>query len=98
MLNLGLGDQQIGIVVTAYMLSQVVFGLLGGMITDKLGRRLTTAVFDFIAWCVPCAIWVFAHDFWVFLLAALINGVMKVTQNSWDCLMVEDAKIGRAHV
>jgi MFS family permease len=91
MLALGLRDADIGLVTTVYMLSQVVFGLLGGVITDKLGRRLTTAVFDFFAWCIPCVIWFLAKDFWFFFGAALVNGMMKITQNSWDCLLVEDA-------
>jgi MFS family permease len=92
MLALGLRDADIGFVTTVYMLSQVVFGLLGGVITDKLGRRLTTALFDFFAWCVPCAIWFLAKDFWFFFGAALVNGMMKITQNSWDCLLVEDTE------
>jgi hypothetical protein len=68
----------------------VVFGLLGGVITDKLGRRLTTAVFDVVAWSIPCLIWAVAANFWYFLIASVINGAWQVTQNSWDCLLVED--------
>jgi hypothetical protein len=56
-----------------------------------MGRRLSTAVFDFLAWSIPCLIWAFAEDFWLFLGAALLNGTMRITSNSWDCLMVEDA-------
>jgi MFS family permease len=92
MISLGLKDWEIGFVASVYMLTQVVFAFLGGPITDKLGRRKTTAFFDFIAWSVPCLIWLAAENFWFFLAAALFNGVMKVTQNSWDCLLVEDAK------
>jgi MFS family permease len=92
MLAVGLGDVQVGFVATVYMLSQVVFAFLSGPITDKLGRRLTTAIFDFLAWCVPCLIWMRAEGFWFFLVAALFNGAMKVPTNSWDCLMVEDAE------
>ena len=91
MLALGVRDQQIGLVATVSMVSQVVFGLLGGVITDKLGRRVTTAVFDLVAWSVPCLIWAFAQNFWWFLAAAVVNGTWQVTQNSWDCLLVEDA-------
>lgn len=92
MLALGIRDAEIGLLTSVGMLSQVVFGLLGGVITDKLGRRKTTAIFDFLAWCVPCVIWMFAQNFWFFLGAQLINGVWKVTQNSWDCLLVEDVE------
>jgi MFS family permease len=90
MLALGVHDAQIGLLATISMLSQVVFGLLSGVITDKLGRRTTTAVFDIIAWAIPCLIWAFAQNFWWFLIASVVNGAWQVTQNSWDCLLVED--------
>ncbi|MDR1444056.1 MAG: MFS transporter [Treponema sp.] len=92
MIALGLTDTEIGFIATVYMLSQVVFAFLGGAITDKLGRRMTTAVFDFLAWSLPCIIWIRAENFWFFFVAALFNGTMKVTTNSWDCLLVEDAE------
>jgi len=98
MLALGVEDTRLGFVTTVGMLSQVVFGILGGVVTDKLGRRLTTAIFDFTAWCVPGIIW-FAVSlvdekwaFGFFLGASVINGTLKISQTSWDCLMVEDAK------
>ncbi len=90
MLALGVHDAQIGLLATIFTLSQVVFGLLSGVITDKLGRRVTTAVFDIVAWSVPCLVWALAQDFWWFLVASVINGAWQVTQNSWDCLLVED--------
>lgn len=92
MLALGLHDEQIGLLATISLLSQVVFGLLSGVITDKLGRRATTAVFDVVAWVIPCVVWAVAQNFWFFLVASLVNGAWQVTQNSWDCLLVEDAK------
>jgi MFS family permease len=91
MLALGLRDSDVGFIASVYMLVQVVFAFLSGAITDKLGRRKTTAVFDFISWSIPCLIWMLARDFWFFFVAAFFNGAMKVTTNSWDCLMVEDA-------
>jgi MFS family permease len=92
MLALGMKDAEVGFIATVYMLMQVIFGLLGGVITDKLGRRKTTAIFDFISWSIPCLIWMRAQGFWFFFVAALFNGAMKVTTNSWDCLLVEDAE------
>jgi MFS family permease len=100
MLALGISDIQLGFITTIGTLSQMVFALLGGIINDKLGRRWTTAVVDFIAWCIPCLIWVGASlvdprwAFWLFLGASVVNGTLKVTQNAWDCLMVEDARRG----
>lgn len=92
MLVLGLEDAQIGLLATVGMVSQVAFGLAGGIITDRMGRRLTTALFDVIAYVIPCLIWAVAQDFWAFLAASLLNGALQVTQNAWDCLLVEDAE------
>ena len=96
MLALGVHDENIGLLATISILSQVVFGLLSGVITDKMGRRMTTAVWDIVAWVIPCVIWMLAQNFWWFLAAAVINGAWQVTQNSWDCLLVED--VDRAEI
>jgi MFS family permease len=92
MLALGLHDTQVGLVATIYMLSQVVFAFLSGPVTDKMGRRRATAVFDFISWCIPCLIWWRAEGLWFFVVAALLNGAMQIPTNSWDCLLIEDAE------
>ncbi|MCL2042995.1 MAG: MFS transporter [Treponema sp.] len=92
MVALGLTDSQVGLTATIYMLSQVMFAFLSGPITDKMGRRKATAVFDFIAWSIPCLIWLRAEGLWFFIVAALLNGAMQVPTNSWDCLLIEDAE------
>ena len=91
MLALGLKDTQVGFVATVYLFSQMVFSFLSGAFVDKLGRRLSTAVFDVIAFVIPCIIWWQAVNFWFFFVAAFLNGAMKVSQVSWNCLLVEDA-------
>lgn len=91
MLSLGMNDVQVGIISSIYMFSQTVFAMLSGAIVDKLGRRLSTAIFDFLAWSLPCLIWASSQGFWFFVVAALLNGTMKIPTVSWDCLLVEDA-------
>ena len=91
MLTFGISDVQIGIVTSIYMFSQMIFAFLSGAIIDKMGRRKSTAIFDFLAWSLPCLIWASSQGFWFFVVAALLNGTMKITTVSWDCLLVEDA-------
>jgi MFS family permease len=91
MLSLGLKDSQIGIVLSISLVVQLLSALMSGPITDKLGRRMTTMIFDFISWTIPAAIWAVAQDFRFFVVAALFNGVWRVTHTSWSCQMVEDA-------
>ena len=92
MLALGLTDTQIGSIVSISWGFQLVFALLSGVVTDKLGRRRTTLIFDIIAWSVPAVISAIAQNYWYFLVAGIINSVWRFTHNSWSCLLVEDAE------
>jgi MFS family permease len=91
MLTFGISDVQVGIVTSIYMFSQMICAFLSGAIVDKMGRRKSTMIFDFLSWSLPCLIWAFSQGFWFFVVAALLNGMMKITTVSWDCLLVEDA-------
>lgn len=90
MLALGLTDSQIGLLASVGLGLSVISALLSGAITDKLGRKRTTLIFDIISWSIPTLIWAVAQNFYYFLAAAVINSVWRVTMNSWSCLLVED--------
>lgn len=92
MLALGLADQQIGLILSISTGFQIVLALLSGAVTDKLGRRRTTLIFDIVAWSIPALISALAQNFWYFLAAGIINSVWRITHNSWSCLLVEDAE------
>ena len=89
-----LTDKQIGLIASVNMLFRAVFALLGGAITDKLGRKKTTFIFDMCSWSVPCLLWAFSQNIWWFMIAAAFNGIYQITENSWSCLLVEDADKG----
>ena len=90
MLALGLNDAQIGLVVTINWISQLLMAVFSGVITDKLGRRLTTLIFDLTCFAIPAVITALAQDIRYFLAAAVISGTFRIVQNSWNCLLVED--------
>lgn len=91
MYSLGVKDVEIGILLSVGLFLQLFAALMGGVFTDKFGRRYTTFIVDFVAWTIPCLIWAFSQNFWWFLTAAVFNSVWQITQNSWQCLLVEDA-------
>jgi MFS family permease len=68
----------------------VFFTILGGPLTDKLGRKRATFIFDTISWSAATIVWAIAQDFNYFLLAAVLNAAWRVPMTSWTCLMVED--------
>lgn len=91
MAALGLSPIDIGTVSTVFFASQMVWALLSGPLTDKLGRRLCTVIFDILSWSVPSFMWMCAQNYWWFLVAALFNGMWRVTENSWGLLLIEEA-------
>lgn len=92
MAALGLSPAQIGYVASINIVAQVVFATLSGVITDKLGRRKTTFLFDMLSWSVPEFIWMISQDFTWFAAAAVFNGAWRVTENSWSLLLIDDMK------
>lgn len=92
MTAIGLSYADIGYVTSIMMASQMVFAVLSGVLTDKLGRRMCTLIFDVLSWSVPTFLWMLAQDINWFIAAALFNGMWRITENSWYLLMIEDAK------
>jgi MFS family permease len=91
MLAVGLTDWEIGVLATALMVGRTIYGACAGVFTDKLGRRLGTALFDVIAWVIPSIIWAVSDNFWFFLAAVVFNAAGPATHSSWDGLLIEDA-------
>jgi len=87
---LGLSDVQVGLVASLFLLARAATSALSGAVTDKLGRKRCTFLFDAVAWSLPCLLWALARNVWWFYAAALFNGFMQITDNSWTCLLVED--------
>lgn len=92
MAAMGLTAYEIGIVTSVYYISQAISSVLSGVITDKLGRRLTTVIFDTLSWSVPTFLWMCANSLGWFVAAAVFNGMWRITDNSWGLLLVEDAE------
>jgi MFS family permease len=92
MVALGLADQQIGLILSLSWGLQIVLALFSGVVIDKLGRRRTTLIFDILSWAIPSLISAVAQNFWYFLAAGLVNSAWRISQNSWTCLLVEDAE------
>ncbi len=90
MYQIGLTSQQIGLLITIGFVLQMFCAFIGGVIADKMGRRLSTLIFDFIAWSIPCLIWAFAQNFWWFLAATIFNATFQITNTTWNCLFIED--------
>lgn len=87
----GVSDAQIGFNIAIGFIAGAVFSLFGGIITDALGRRRTTLIFDLISWPGAVLIYLFAHNFWMFALGTAINSLSRITGVSWNLMVVEDA-------
>jgi MFS family permease len=90
MVALGLTDRQVGLVTSVSLAGQAALALVAGVITDRLGRKRATLIFDILSWSVPCLIWAAAQNIVWFLVAGLVNSLRRVPDISWTCILVED--------
>jgi DHA1 family tetracycline resistance protein-like MFS transporter len=93
MLELGCTPAQVGLVSTVGLACQLVFSLVSGRVTDRLGRRRATLVFDTLSWSGAMLLWAFARGFPWFIAAVVVNSSVRIVQTSWTCLAIEDAPV-----
>lgn len=87
----GITDIEIGLILSIATAIMVVTSMMGGILTDKFGRKKITMAGDFLGWVVPCLIWAISDNFWLFLIAAGLNAFEQVNQTAWVCFVNEDA-------
>jgi MFS transporter, DHA1 family, tetracycline resistance protein len=96
---LGCSPQQIGAIASIGLVFEMIFSFTGGYITDRLGRKKTTLIFDVVAWTIPTLIWAGARGYAYFITAAIINSIVRIVYTSWSCLLIEDTpRRRRVHV
>jgi MFS family permease len=91
MAALKMSPLDIGIVTTVSFISQMLAAPLSGVLTDKLGRRLCTLIFDITAWVIPTFLWATATGPASFYVAAVFSGTWRITETSWGLQLIEDA-------
>lgn len=87
----GVTPTQLGYLISIGFIASILFSMTGGWITDRLGRKKTTLIFDTLAWPVSLLIYLVSRSFWMFALAQVMNGVSKIVSVSWNLMVVEDA-------
>jgi len=91
MLELGMTRSQVGMVTSLGLAIHIFFALISTYVTDKLGRRYTSLIFDIIGWGVAQLVWAFALDIRFFIVAAVFNAFFRIVANSWMCLLLDDS-------
>lgn len=91
MKELGVTDRQIGYIISIGYIAGTVFSLFSGIITDRLGRKRTTLIFDFISWPLTVFIYLISGSFIMFAIATVLNNTGKIVGVSWNLMVVEDA-------
>ena len=91
MKELGVTDQQLGYLISLGYIAGIFMSLVSGTITDRLGRKRTTLVFDFISWPLSVIIYLVSDSFLFFALAVLANSFSRIVGVSWNLMVIEDA-------
>lgn len=91
MKELGVTDRQLGYLISIGYIAGTFFSLISGVVTDRLGRKKTTFIFDFISWPGAVMIYFLSNSFAMFALAAFANSFCRIVNVSWNLMVIEDA-------
>lgn len=80
----------LGTLVTIQLSSQFISSFLGGVITDKLGRRKTCYYFDLLSGALSVLLLACARNFWWFAISMAFSGCWQINTNAWNGLLTED--------
>jgi MFS family permease len=86
----GLSARQIGVVTTVGAAAGLVMQCVAAPVTNLLGRRRTLLVFSLLCWSIPLLLWAAARGMALFILAAVIFSVSRVTTVAWYCMATEE--------
>lgn len=90
MKSLGVSEINMGLLNSLMAVFTVITSFIAGPITDRMGRKRTSLVFDLVTWTAAMLIWAVSQNFWFFLAAVVFNSFGKITYTSWTCLAIED--------
>lgn len=88
----GITPEQMGFLISTGFLASVLFSMVGGVVTDALGRKRTTLIFDLLSWPLALILYFFADNFWWFALGQVVNSLGRIVAVSWNLMVVEDAE------
>lgn len=92
MRSVGLSSTEIGLLGSGTLALSFLFQAVAAPVTNRLGRKRTTLIFDLISWSVPMFVWAAAHSFTAFALAAALSATGRIVTVSWNLLMIEDVE------
>jgi MFS family permease len=87
----GISNKQIGYLIAINFIFSAVFSLFGGVISDHLGRKKATLIFDFISWPLALLLYAISNSFWMFAIGMFMTSFGKIVAVSWNLMVVEDA-------
>ena len=88
----GLSDANIGVLMAIGYISGMVCALFAGEIINRLGRKRSTYIFEYLTWSISSIIYIFADSFWLFALGKLVSGLQQISSVAWTFMVMEDAE------
>jgi MFS family permease len=92
MTSIGLTSVQVGWIGSIMLAFSFVFQTLAAPITNRMGRKRTSLIWDLISWTLPMLIWTFSQSFLAFAIAAILNSSVRIVSVSWSLLVIEDVE------
>ncbi|WP_240741789.1 MFS transporter [Deinococcus sp. KSM4-11] len=90
MREVGLSSSEIGWVGSVTLAFSFLFQIMAAPITNRLGRKRTTLLWDLVSWTLPMFVWAVSSSVWAFMVAGVLSATGRIVMVSWSLLVVED--------
>ncbi len=90
LLEKGITESQVSLLMTASNISALVFSFFSSSVVDRMGRKNSLLVFDFLSSALPALLFLVSTDFFVVMLGMILTGLNRIMSTAYYLLMIED--------
>ncbi len=90
LLEKGITESQVSLLMTASNISALVFSFFSSSVVDRMGRKNSLLVFDFLSSALPALLFLVSTGFFVVMLGMILTGLNRIMSTAYYLLMIED--------
>ena len=90
LLEKGITESQVSLLMTVSNISALVFSFFSSSVVDRMGRKNSLLVFDFLSSALPALLFLVSTNFYVVMFGMILTGLNRIMSTAYYLLMIED--------
>ncbi len=86
----GISESQVSLLMTVSNVSALFFSFFSSSVVDRMGRKNSLLLFDFLSSALPALLFLLSTNFYVVLSGMILTGLNRIMSTAYYLLMIED--------